>query len=239
MPPGNTRDGTSMRRLFRKRGKLLFEWFIRHLKSKALTDMLSVPGGPTFQNGRVALQQLDALFDKPASRSELRKLNTRWDDLNIKDDVGISESSIPEFAIRLAHENARRPVAERHDDEELAEKMLESIKECSAHLHESASTELDAAAGNRQFEHPVGHAAAGTRDYLALVTHFKTLWEQAVIAGHIPRVPAQRARKQATARLAESMTSTTSTSGAAGFSGLAAPSSSSSTPNAFTPVPQF
>ena len=58
MPPGNTRDGTSMRRLFRKRGKLLFEWFIRHLKSKALTDMLSVPGGATFQNGRATLQQL-------------------------------------------------------------------------------------------------------------------------------------------------------------------------------------
>ena len=86
--------------------------------------------------------------------------------------------------------------------------------------------------GSRQFEHPAGHAAAGTRDYLSLVTHFKTLWEQGVQAGHIPRVPAQRARKQATARLAESMTSTTSTSGAAGFSGLTA-SSSSSTPNAF------
>ena len=32
--------------------------------------------------------------------------------------------------------------------------------------------------GSRQFEHPAGHAAAGTRDYLSLVTHFKTLWEQ-------------------------------------------------------------
>ena len=44
----------------------------------------------------------------------------------------------------LAHENARRPVASRYDDEELAEKMLESIKGCSAHLHKTASTELDA-----------------------------------------------------------------------------------------------
>ncbi len=51
-PPGNTRDGASMRRLFDKRQKLLFQWWLRHLASKTLTDMLAVPGSATFQNGR-------------------------------------------------------------------------------------------------------------------------------------------------------------------------------------------
>ena len=199
-PPGNTRDGASMRRLFNRRQKLLFQWWIRHLASKTLTDMLAAPGSATFQNGIATLAQLDTLFDKPAGRSELREMNRRWDDLSIKDDVGVSETSISEFAIKLAHENARRPVASRYDDEELAEKMLESIKGCSAHLHESAATELDAPVGSRTFEHPAGHANAGQRDYLSLVTHFKLLWEQAVKAGHIPKVPPQRAKKMATAR---------------------------------------
>ena len=95
--------------------------------------------------------------------------NRRWDDLSIKDDIGVSEASIPEFAILLAHENARRPAASRYDDEELAEKMLESIKSCSAHLHETASTELDAPIGQRIFEYPAPHPQAGQRelrDYL-------------------------------------------------------------------------
>ena len=90
MPAAGTRDGNHMRRLLRKRSKLLYEWWICHLRSKTLTDMLSVPGGATFQNGLNTMTQLDALFDKPANRSELRKMNTRWDELNIKDDVGIS-----------------------------------------------------------------------------------------------------------------------------------------------------
>ena len=204
-PAANNRDGQSMRRLYRKRSKLLFDWWIRHLKSQTLGDMLATVGSATFQDGRQTVAQLDALFDKPAGRSELREMNRRWDDLSIKDDIGISESSIPEFAILLAHENARRPAASRYDDEELAEKMLESIKSCSAHLHETASTELDAPVGQRIFEHPVGHPQAGQRDYLSLVTHFKGLWEAAVKAGHIPKVPAQRAKKLATARLAESL----------------------------------
>ena len=34
-------------------------------------------------------------------------MNRRWDDLSIKDDIGVAESSIPEFAILLSHENAR------------------------------------------------------------------------------------------------------------------------------------
>ena len=93
-----------------------------------------------------------------------------------------------------------------HGDEELAEKMLESIKGCSAHLHETASTELDAPVGQCIFEHPAGHALAGhERDYLGLVTHYKGLWEAAIKAGHIPKVPPQRAKKLATAKLAESL----------------------------------
>ena len=63
LPAGNTRDGQHMRRLVRKRGKQLFEWYIRHLKSKTLTDMLSTPGSATFQNGRNTIAQLDVLFD--------------------------------------------------------------------------------------------------------------------------------------------------------------------------------
>ena len=52
LPPANQRDGQSMRRLLRKRQKLLFDWWIRHLASKTLTDMLAAVGSPTFQNGR-------------------------------------------------------------------------------------------------------------------------------------------------------------------------------------------
>ena len=132
----------------------------------------------------------------------------------------MSESSIPEFAILLSHENARRPAASRYDDEEMAEKMLESIKGCSAHLHETASTELDAPVGQRIFEHPAGHPQAGQRDYLGLVSHYKGLWEAAVKAGHIPKVAPQRAKKLATAKLAESL-----------VAGAAASSSSSHSPH--------
>ena len=45
-PPANQRDGQSMRRLHRKRAKQLFDWWVRHLASKTLTDMLAAVGSP-------------------------------------------------------------------------------------------------------------------------------------------------------------------------------------------------
>ena len=72
LPPPNTRDGQSMRRLRDKRQKLLYEWWTRHLASPTLVDALSTPGGATFQNGLQTVAHLDALFDRPARPSDLR-----------------------------------------------------------------------------------------------------------------------------------------------------------------------
>ena len=205
LPNAPVNDARSMARLRAKRSKKLFEWWVRHLLDTTLQDLLSAPGSATFQNDQATVAYLDNIFDRAARRSDVKILERAWIDLNLLDEVGIGENSISLYAVRLAHDNALFPVPDRKSDDDLAEKVLESIMDCSGYMHESAAAEFNAAVGARRFEIAAG-PNAGQRDYMALVAHYAQAWQLAVKAGHIKVLPPQRARKRAAATLADAVT---------------------------------
>ena len=135
------------------------------------------------------------MYDVAVLNTELRVMNNHWNDLSIVDDVGVSEDSIVLFGKKLQAENGERPQANRYDQTEMSEKMLESIMDASAYLSETATKEYNAAPGARQFEIAAG-PFAGQRDFAAICRSFHASWLIAVKAGHIPRLTPQRARTQ-------------------------------------------
>ena len=80
---------------------------------------------------------------------DLRDLDRKRSDVNIMNDVGIGEDSIMNFAKLLSRLNGERPIANRHNDEELTEKLLECVADASSHFHEQATTEYNALPGSR------------------------------------------------------------------------------------------
>ena len=88
-----------------------------------------------------------------------------WDELNLTDDIGHVENPITLFAVKLAYENSRFPVANRYSDDDIAEKILEAVMDASAHLHEGAAREFNAPVGSRTFEFVPPNPRAGQRDY--------------------------------------------------------------------------
>ena len=144
LPNAPVNDARNMARLRAKRSKKLFEWWVRHLLDTTLQDLLSAPGSATFQNGQATVAYLDNIFDRAARRSDVKMLERAWIDLNLLDEVGIGENSISLYAVRLAHDNALFPVADRKSDDDLAEKVLESIMDCSGYMHARSSASAPA-----------------------------------------------------------------------------------------------
>lgn len=56
------------------------------------------------------------------------------------------------FAKLRAHLNGERPDQNRQNDDQITEKLLESIADASRHFHEQAMTEYNALPGHRKFE---------------------------------------------------------------------------------------
>ena len=172
-PVGAQRD--KMVRLRLSRSKNTYEIIVKHISDPDLVKILATNH---FGNGQQAFNYLNGLYDTPVRRQDLRELDRKWSDVNITSDVGINEDSIMNFAKLLSRLNGERPIANRHNDDKLIEKLLESVADASRHFHEQAMTEYNALPGHRKFEVApgVGGAGGGGQYFLACVDHYHRLW---------------------------------------------------------------
>ena len=194
---------TKMLRLRTVRSKKLYAWLVRHLEDESTCKMLGQVGGPYFQNGQAVLAYLD-MYDTAILQTDVRELNNMWNEVSIAKDIGISLHSINEFAKKLNYLNSERPLAIQFNHTELAEKMLESIIDCSAYMSKDATAEYNAAVGNREFEYAAGNPRAGQRDFVSMCKDYNAMWQTAVIARHIlPAPPSRKQQQQPSARMAE------------------------------------
>ena len=152
MPGGAGAAALKMQRLRPKRANTAYATIYRHLESIDL----KATAAETFQVPVDAIglfQYLEGLFDRPITRAELRTLDREWDELSIVYDVGIEKESIAKFITRMERLNGDRPVAQRKNETERAEKLLEAIMDASQHFHEGAFNEYNSPIGQRTFEH--------------------------------------------------------------------------------------
>jgi len=175
-PIGAQRD--KMVRMRLSRSKNCYGIIVKHISD---SDLVKILATNYFGNGQQAFNYLNGLYDTPVRRQDLRDLDRKWSDVNIVNDVGIGEDSIMNFAKLLSRLNGERPIDNRHNDDELTEKLLECVADASRHFHEQAMTEYNALPGNRKFEKAAGAAGgAPGRDFLACVDHYHRLWRSAV-----------------------------------------------------------
>jgi len=163
---------------------------VKHISDGDLVKILTTI---FFGSGADAFKYLNTVYDTPMRRQDLRELDMKWIDTNIVSDVGIGEDTIMNFAKLLTRMNGERPAACRHSNDELTEKLLESIADSSRHFHELAMTEYNALPGTRKFELPAGQPYAGSRDFLSCVEHYHRLWRSAVRSRVLtPMLPQRR-----------------------------------------------
>ena len=111
----------------------------------------------------------------------------------LSNDVGVNEDSRMNFAKLLTRLNGERPMQNRHNDDELTEKLLECIADSSRHFHELAMTEYNALPGHRKFEVAAPPGGVSRRDFLACVDHYHRLWRSAVRSKVLtPMIPQNR-----------------------------------------------
>ena len=184
-------QGIKMIRLRLARAKNSYGIIVKHISDTDLVKILSVN---FFGNGQGAFNYLNGLYDTPVRRQDLRELDRKWMEANIVDDVGINEDSIMHFTKLLSRMNGERPAGNRHNYDEMTEKLLECIADASRHFHELAMTEYNALPGTRKFEIPAGQLGAGSRDFLACVEHYHRLWKSSVRSKVLtPMLPQRRA----------------------------------------------
>ena len=96
-----------------------------------------------FNDGHTAWQYLDGQLSAAMTPLRLRELTHQWDNVNIITDIGVDEWSLQKAAKRLRTLNAKRPLANRYDENKLTERFLELIMDASKHFHIEATTEYN------------------------------------------------------------------------------------------------
>ena len=177
-------DLAKMQRLRLGRSKRAYQLIVKHITDE---DVKAVLANDHFQDGQAALAYMDLNYDRPLERSELRELNRTWDDISIIQDVGVREDTLPRLLTVLRRANGERPAAHRHNNNTIAEKVLECIADASTRFSKSATDELNKPAGSRRFED-----ANNNRLVNNLVAHYDVLWRAEVKAGRLTRMAAQR-----------------------------------------------
>ena len=160
----------------RKRLKELYALLYKH---ELDTDHRTHVYQNHFQDGDGAFQYLIATMRTPIDRLQLRELDDKWAKVDILQDVGVQENTILLIATKIKAHNAKRPVANRKDQTECTERLLECIFTTSKHFSETALNEYNAVGAARRFVIAAG-PLAGQRDFNACATHFHALWKAAV-----------------------------------------------------------
>ena len=92
-----------------------------------------------FQDGPSAWTYLTGAMRTPVSRMQLLQHDKEWDAIDVLADIGVNANTITLLATRIKAKNAKRPAANRHNQTEMTEKLLECIFTSSKHFSESAS----------------------------------------------------------------------------------------------------
>ena len=184
-------------RLRSNRAKKSYALLYRHVVDQSFRQVITdLHRG----QGRAAYLYAETLFDRAITQAILYKMQSDWALLSIVRDIGIAPDSITKFAILLERKNQDLPIGSRYDQTQVAEKMLLSIIEASAHFQEGAMNELNAVPGQRSFEQPPPPAvpappaiippglvaappAIRHRDLTAMMNHYKELWRAACVPG--------------------------------------------------------
>ena len=90
-----------------------------------------------------AFAMLRTRFDPVLKQSDIEQKNLEWNGYSIVKDVGKSEDTITKAADLLDSANADRPIAERFNETQKAEKLLRMIAESSAHFQLEAQAEIE------------------------------------------------------------------------------------------------
>jgi hypothetical protein len=179
-----------MVRLRLARSKNTYGIIVKHIND---SDHVKILATNFFGSGQDAFKYLNTVYDTPVRRQDLRELDRKWIDTNIVSGVGIGEDSVMNFAKLLTRMNGERPVAYRHNNDELTEKLLECIADSLRHFHELAMTEYNTLPGTKKFEVPAGQPNAGSRDFLSCVEHYQRLWRSTVRSRVLtPMLPQRR-----------------------------------------------
>ena len=136
--------------------------------------------------------------DEPSDDLELSRMDFTWNDTNILNTVGYSESTITDYARELNNINTRRPQHARKTENEKAVKFLSSINYPES-LAKDAFKELRAEGAKREFRRGAQH----DRDFVPLVQNFDNLWRALFRTGTITARAAQRGQRHDTALLHE------------------------------------
>ena len=132
-----------------------------------------------WQDGPAAWAYLQGECAIAMDNLRLRELERQWMDLDILADIGVNENSILMTGKKLQMLNSKRPVANRRNQTEMTERLLELIFTCSKHFHQLAVTQYNAPPAQWLFTIAAG-PAAGQRAFRQYQDYFHQQWKQAV-----------------------------------------------------------
>lgn len=190
--PGNA-DDRAIVRLRRKRNKGAHTYLVSHLSNQLWIDKLSTP--PFLGEGDRAFAELRRACCVVPDVIDTQDLQKEWRELSIPKDVGSSENSVLDLNNLLDAKNALIPAAEQFGEDQAAERILRCIAAASRLFAESATKELNAAAGGfpgqpgfRSFQLPApAGGGARLRDRPAIVAYYHTQWRAAFRNGSITK----------------------------------------------------
>lgn len=93
LPGGASQWSNEMISLRLARPKTAYALITQHLTN---ADELKIVGEGTvyFQDGLATLRMLDSKYDTPLKLTEVRALETAWDDISFEKDTGFTETSV-------------------------------------------------------------------------------------------------------------------------------------------------
>ena len=123
-------------------------FILQHISDEGTLQILGDPGNTLlFQNGPEIYEYVRSVAIVSITPAELMEMTAEWITLSIVKDVGITENTIKDTLKLLKLRNAERPTASQFSNDVIAEKILEMVKNASAHLHTYAVDELNAVEG--------------------------------------------------------------------------------------------
>ena len=183
---GAAPNGPQTRRRNR-RLKLLFGHLYRHVTDLRLREMMHAQAR---NDGRAAFRMLELHCRRDITDLEMFDLNAEWEAATFITAVGLSLDTVTMFTRYINGLNARRPAAERKDDNALTLKFLSCFTPAiNMALSLDAHKELRAAPAARSFH----DATTGQRDFAGAVQAFDELWRSQFSAGAIKPMPRRAA----------------------------------------------
>ena len=182
----------SARNAYRKRRKEAYGLLAKHVLDR---DHITQMRNDTFQMGHESFINMRAASSVPVNHLRLRDMDMEWNSLDILNDVGVYPHTIQSLCKKLRTLNGKRPAAQRKNQTQMGDRLLECIFTTSKHFSQSALQEYNLPQGQRQFEHGAPHPQAGERDFNAIEAYYHPLWHAAVssrLPGFHQRAPAQR-----------------------------------------------